>query len=917
MSAAIMYAADKGFNVDIDGKFRAELPYGKYELVVSSIGYVKKTISLTLDQPFAEIQIELVNDQLQEVLIVADFAIGRETPVAYSNIDALRVEEELASREIATIVNSTPGTYASQLGGGDGDARVTIRGFSQENVAVMLDGVPVNDMENGAVFWSNWFGLDAVMQTTQVQRGLGASKLAIPAIGGTINIITRGIEQKRRLQIKQEVGDNAFMRTTLGFTSGKLDSGWGFTAGASFKRGDGWVQGTHTKGFFYYAKIEKIADRHLISLSAFGAPQRHGQRSYAESALITDRKFAEKIGIDPVQVGESIGMDPDEIPSYGIAYNQHVGSLTRYVLVDGTRQGMKTETLNERENYYHKPQISLKDVWRINENTFISTVAYLSIGNGGGVRLDSEPKRFLSDGSVNFQEIYDEQTGYSFLVDPPPFVDTDPTINPAISTTEHRATKNYLRSSVNNHVWYGLLSTYNHNVGKRLKFSTGIDVRRYKGEHYAEVYDLLGADYLVKLNTYDANDPNAVKRVGDKIDYHNDAFVQWAGVFTELEWKSDEWSGFVSTSTARTGYKRIDYFLPKELSVDDTILHVGYYNSNNDHILDPLNAEYNGQTYTANSPGAHYQESDWIYRQGGVLKAGINRSFSDRLNVFFNTGYLVKAPLFSNVFDFGNKLFTEILNEKILGFESGLSYRDADIAFNVNAYHTSWTNKPYPGGFSVPDPQDPQETISANVRGMKARHTGLEFDMAFEISPRLTIEGIVSIGDWIWNSVDSVQLYYDDGSPVRDPEDGSLFIVPYDAEGVHVGNAAQFQFGNMFRYEWKNGAYLKARYTWFDRQYAEFDPFSLKGENAGRQSWLAPGYVLTEIHAGYPVKFEKIRLDIRASILNVLNAMYITDATNNDDRATYTSREESFDANSASVFVGQGRRFNLSITFNY
>ena len=917
LSAVVTYATGQGTNVDVNGHFHVELPHGPYELKISSIGYISKTIPVEVSASPVEIRVQLLSDQLQEVLIVSDYAIGRETPVAYSNIDMRRVEEELASREMATIVNTTPGAYATQQGGGDGDARVTIRGFSQENVAVLLDGVPVNDMENGAVYWSNWFGLDAVMQTTQVQRGLGASKLAIPAIGGTINIITRGIEQKRKLQLKQEIGDNAFLRTTLGYSTGKLENGWGLTLGGSYKRGDGWVQGTWTEGYFYYAKVEKIAGSHLLSLAGFGAPQRHGQRTYKDSPLIFDRKYAEKSGVDAEVVGATLNLAGDEIPEYGIAYNPHVGTLTRYVLVDGSKEGLTTELLNERENYYHKPQISLKDVWRINDETFLSTVAYLSIGNGGGVRLDSNPKRFASDGSVNFQEIYDEQTGYSFLVDPPPFVTSDPTINPAISPTEHRATKNYLRSLVNNHFWVGVLSTYNHNFGKRLKFSAGIDARRYKGEHYAEVYDLLGADYIVKLNTFDANDRNAVKRVGDKIDYHNDSFVQWAGVFSELEWKNENWSGFISVSGARTAYKRIDYFLSKQIEVGDTILNVGYYNADNDHVLDPLPATYNGQEYTADSPGAHFQETDWYYRNGGVIKAGINRNISDHFNAFLNTGYFTKAPLFNNVFDFGNNLFAEIRNEKIAGVEGGIAYRDNSSAFNINLYRTNWINKPFPGGFAVPDPRDPQETIRANVRGMTARHMGIEFDMAFEITDQLTWEGLVSIGDWIWNSSDTVQIYYDDGTPARDPEDGSLYTVDFDAVGVHVGNAAQFQFGSMLRYEFKSGMYLKGRFTWFDRQYAEFNPFTLNGSNSRRESWLVPGYVLTELHAGYPVHFNKVRLDIRCSILNLLNQPYISDAQNNDNTAVYTSRTPSFDANSASVFMGQGRRFNLSFALNY
>ena len=103
------------------------------------------------------------------------------------------------------VLNSTPGVYATQQGGGDGDARITIRGFNQRNVAVMIDGIPVNDMENGWVYWSNWFGLDAVTSNIQVQRGLGASKIAIPSVGGTMNLLTKGIDSRKGGSINRKL----------------------------------------------------------------------------------------------------------------------------------------------------------------------------------------------------------------------------------------------------------------------------------------------------------------------------------------------------------------------------------------------------------------------------------------------------------------------------------------------------------------------------------------------------------------------------------------------------------------------------------------------------------------------------------------------------------------------------------------
>ncbi|MFO7877820.1 MAG: hypothetical protein R6U55_14690, partial [Desulfovermiculus sp.] len=60
--------------------------------------------------------------------------------------------------------------------------KVAIVGVDSNNIGVLINGVPVNDMESGKVYWSNWAGLSDVTASMQVQRGLGASKLALSSL---------------------------------------------------------------------------------------------------------------------------------------------------------------------------------------------------------------------------------------------------------------------------------------------------------------------------------------------------------------------------------------------------------------------------------------------------------------------------------------------------------------------------------------------------------------------------------------------------------------------------------------------------------------------------------------------------------------------------------------------------------------
>ena len=132
---------------------------------------------------------------------VADIAKDRKTPVAVSTIKEAQIVERLGNQEFPEILATTPSIYATKGGGGFGDGRMNVRGFDTNNTAVMINGVPVNDMEGGTVYWSNWAGLSDVTSALQVQRGLGSSKLAIASVGGTINVITRAADKKEEKNV--------------------------------------------------------------------------------------------------------------------------------------------------------------------------------------------------------------------------------------------------------------------------------------------------------------------------------------------------------------------------------------------------------------------------------------------------------------------------------------------------------------------------------------------------------------------------------------------------------------------------------------------------------------------------------------------------------------------------------------------
>lgn len=188
-----------------------------------------------------------------------------------------------------------------------------------------------------------------------------------------------------------------------------------------------------------------------------------------------------------------------------------------------------------------------------------------------------------------------------------------------------------------------------------MKLTAGIDLRQYKGEHWREVRNLIGGDYFINTSNknpdYNANPELAVKRLGDKIAYHNDGLTRWFGGFAQLENSSGPLSLFGSLSLSQTGYKRVDYF-----------------NVNPD------------------VGAADKWETNWENFNGSTIKAGANYNINENLNAYANVGRLSKAPIFDAVYNFNNTLYQNSINETVNAIEIGSGYRDSKLSANANFF---------------------------------------------------------------------------------------------------------------------------------------------------------------------------------------------------------------------------------------
>jgi iron complex outermembrane receptor protein len=922
IGASVSYETGKGVVTDTGGYFNLSLPDGNYVLKINYAGYTSLSQKVSVNGANKIIENIKVasNNNLDEVEIAADVAKMRETPIAFSDVDAKQISQELGANDITMLLNSTPGAYASQQGGGAGDSRVNIRGFDQKNVAVLVDGIPVNDMENGQVYWSNWSGLAEITKKMQVQRGLGASKLALPSVGGVINIITKTPEQEKFFVIRNDMGTANYQRFAAGYNSGLIKNKVGVILGGTYTQGDGYIDQTWQKTWSYYGKVSyKINRKNLLVFGFNGSPQIHAQRSYAINMVFHDRTFARKEGIN----ADSI---------YALTSSN---SMNKYTTANTGARGIQYspdwgyvngKPVDAKVNYFHKPLFNLSYFLHINSKLSYSNVLYMSLGQGGGTALSTYPQYDKTGtGQLSMQGLFDANH-------------TTPT---GTLVPGQRPSSFYIYSSINNHKWVGTLSTVKYQQSQKLDFLGGLDARYYIGTHYQTPYNMLGGDYVLSnsdLNS-DKNPLSSVKYIGDKINYYYQSKITWLGLFGQMEYKTDRISAFITVTGNQTGFQIINYYARKDIVLSknniirnavgygDTLYtdgtnygvqasgtHISHNTDGSIMFKDNLTNQnvtiaQNYTTYNSKSPQARANTSQVKIFTGYTVKGGFNYKLNYNHNVFINLGQMNLTPRFSNIYATSGVSAGNVTNQLIYTAELGYSIKYSQVAINFNGYITKWGNRPsdYAQLSSKVDPVT-QAPLYYNVSGVDALLKGFEFDLTYKPAKFIEVKGFGMLADWRWNSGGTSYVFTGGGSKI----DSTVF----NAKGVHIGNAPQRQLGANAKFEVLKGLYIKLQYTYFDKMYAQFDPTKLTIDNVTKKdyrqmdSWKMPAFGLVDLYMGYTIRKGKTVVELIASMNNVLNVVYMTDAT-------FSTTPDNYNALNSYGWMGLGRRINVAakITF--
>ncbi len=877
---------NNGVPTDIDGNFTIKVPDGIKKIRIEYVGM--KPLTIAAEPEVGTVKMEINAHMLQDVVVTQSIARTRKTPVAVSAVDAQTIDVKLGNQELPEILKTTPGVWATKDGGGFGDAKINIRGFKASNTATMVNGVPVNDMEWGGIYWSNWSGLGDIISSMQVQRGLGATIISSPSFGGTINMVTRGLDSKKGGTAWYGLGNDNAMNYGISFSTGMMKNGWAMTFLGSRKSGNGYVLGTQYEQYNYFLNISKrINESNQISLTVTGAPQTHYQRSSQDGLSVQGWQDAANY----MPKGEQYRYNPTYgFDLYGQERSSHI-------------------------NKYNKPVGMLNHTWQIDHKSSLSSVIYASLGTGGGTsgqgaQVGTGSSTYYnywygaSNGSLNWNSITNNGVTYELRHPNGYFAYDNVQRMNAASTT---GSLMVMSNSVNNHKWFGGVSNYKNDIAENTSLTVGVDIRYYYGKHTNEITDLYDGEYFIDYYRSASNNGRTFANAAEQTAYRQQKLG--VGDIVYRNWDSRIWQeGFYGQIEQNLLDNNLNLVLSGAMNLNTYTRFEHFY-------TDEKNSKSPTRTFFA-----------------GSIKGGANYNIDRNNNVFVNGGYITRAPYLQyGVFVSpanSNAINPNPRNEKVGAFEAGYEFHSPTFTAQLNGYYTMWMDRTMISTGTLAYDGD---RYTATMNGVDSRYMGLELNFVYKPTNWFELSGMLAWADNTWQNA-PVGYYYNSGgqalSSLGDQSHPATITTPMaedhlwakiDQKGRKVGGSAQTTGAIGTQFKPFSGFRIGADWTLNARNYSDY---SLS--NSSNSSQLQPGKTLSiadpwcipfgnqlDLNASYsfPITGD-VRCTFSANVYNVFSNYYIMDAyTDHGTAGTWS--------NAYRIFYSQGRTFNLRVKFHF
>ena len=769
-------------------------------------------------------------------------------------------------------------------------ARFRIRGYDADLFSTYMNGVPMENLDNGFTPYGLWGGLNDVLRNRDQSHGLKATPYSIGDLGGLTYFDTRASHQRKQTSINYALSNRNYVnRLMITHSTGLNKKGWAFTLSGSRRWADeGFTDGTYYNAYSGFLGIDKkINDRHLLSFVAIVTPTESGRQgsSVREMLNITGDNF----------------YNPYWGYQNGKKRNASVAKTTQpvFILTHDWKVNDKTSLVSAASYIFGKRSVSGLD-WYNAADPRPDYYRYLPSYQDDpalSAQILDAMKNDVNLRQINWDKLYNTNYGsFATIKNANGIAGNDVSGKRSNYIVENRIV-NTNRANFN--------TVLNTSLASNIDFTAGGSYQFQKNNYYKEVDDLLGGDFYVDLNQFaerdfatdpyanqnDLNNPNRILDAGDKFGYNYDISIQKASVWAQAVVK----------------FRKIDFFVAAEHS------YTNFFRTGNVKV----------GLFPNNSFGKSATQRFYNY----TFKGGLTYKIDGRNYLFANGSYMTRAPFFENSYiapRTRDAVQDDLKSEKISSVEAGYVLNAPKLKIRLTGYFTEFKNQLNVLTFYH---DEYRNFVNYAVSNIGKQHYGLEFGVDAKLYQGLSLNAGAAVGRYYYNTRQNAVVTVDNSSAIvsKDIIYSNNFRVPTPQEAYTIGldyRSPKFWFVNV-------------NFNFFDNMWLDYNPLrrtsaAVSGVAENSEAWhtiidqekLQSQYTL-DAFAGYSWlmnnKFKSLKnrnyLVFNLGVNNILNNENIV--SGGYEQLRFDFAEKNTDKFPAKKFYAYGLNYFASIGLRF
>ncbi len=877
---------------DNEGDFSfSQIPYGTHKLVISNAGSAADTVEILVNKDVVDLGVLYVDPAV-------DIFTRESIEIPLLTIDDLGDEDEegLANINVSGLLTANPDAFLKAAAFSWSPYWFKPRGYDQQQLQVLINGAPMNDLENNTVPWAHWGGLNDVFRNRHTTYGLEASEYTLGGLTGAVFLDATAAAQRRQTRATYSLSNRQYRhRLMVTHSSGLLKNGWAFSLTASRRwANEGYIEGTFYDSYSWYTAVsKKLSNKHQLNLTTFASPTRRGKArpSYQEAFDILGNNFYNPNWGYQNGRKRNARIADNFQPVFLVSHDYTPSKNTKFTTTVGYQWGRNKDS---RLDWYNASD-PRPDYYR-----YLPSY-YLLKDQVDSLAAQTTRNAFRNTPQIKWDELY--QSNFRNMTNIP-----NPDGAPGSETG--RRSLYVLGNDVDAVRKWIFNTNLRHILNNHITVYTGVSFLTQQTESYRELADLLGGDFYLNVNSFaernmaatsslhqnDLNNPYGIIREGDKYLYHYLMSVN-----------KGYWWGQAAFS-----YNRADFFVSANY---------GFHSFQREGL-------FRNGVFVNSSYGKSPKQIFAVYG----LKCGLTYKINGRNYVFLNAGLAADAPTVDNTYvspRVRNAVVQDPESRNSYAIEAGYLLRSPKTSARVSGYVTDMKDITEKQIFFYQGTGNANTMVQYVMQDMNARFIGTELALEYKLNSAFTFTGAASLGQAFYTNNPRVTIYQEN-TPDTIPKTEDVYM-----KNHYLGVGPQTMTTLGLNYRSRKYWYANLNLNFIDRNFVDIaasrrTPYTVEMIEPGSPTWKSiveqerfPSAYTLDLFFGKSFLLSKMSrtlpddvfLYLSVSVNNLLDNQEIRTSGFENARFDYSGNNPNLFASRYFYALGRNYFINLALKF--